>query len=103
MFATLFEEDQEEMKMSEPGKQNFKKCNSWQYAKHTRLYSDLPKAEKREPKLAVDFKPRDVNLLPLWYAIAGMKESVNPHLYVCSKQPAIKYLWSILLQLAAHS
>ena len=34
------------IQMNHPGRQKSKRCNSWQQAKHEKLYSDLPQALK---------------------------------------------------------
>ena len=47
--------------------------NCWQWAKHTRLYSELVQTEKRESVIAVGSQQMDLNL---WYSPIGYSPNV---------------------------
>ena len=47
-LVTVFEEDEEKRKSSEPGRKKPERQNSWQQAKQTKLYSDLLTTQSTE-------------------------------------------------------
>ena len=61
------------MKLTEPGWQKLKKCISWKWATHAKLYSDLSQAKMKEDTMALDSQNRGAYFLHLQYRRKGQR------------------------------